>query len=150
MKEIGFKQIIRDRSYGFVVFAEQGDCRWYLLVKQLSSGSWSFPKGHPDPGEKAQQARIRELKEETGITDFKPVGSKYFIDRYQLFKNGQLVYKHVVYYLAKTSKKNGITIPKNEITKAGWFTLKEALPLFRNSSAGKLLVRIDKYLTLNS
>jgi 8-oxo-dGTP pyrophosphatase MutT (NUDIX family) len=38
-----------------------------LLIFQGNQKSWSFPKGHCEPGESPEQTAIREVKEETGL-----------------------------------------------------------------------------------
>jgi 8-oxo-dGTP pyrophosphatase MutT (NUDIX family) len=38
-----------------------------LLVKGRKTGKWSFPKGHPEPGESAFEAAEREVAEEVGL-----------------------------------------------------------------------------------
>lgn len=40
----------------------------FLLLFQRGSNTWSFPKGHMEPGETEQQTALRELWEETGLT----------------------------------------------------------------------------------
>lgn len=41
-----------------------------LLIRRAKSpykGRWSLPGGHIEPGERAEEAALRELKEETGV-----------------------------------------------------------------------------------
>lgn len=38
----------------------------YLMI--LVRGRWSLPKGHVDPGENAEQAAVRETREEAGVS----------------------------------------------------------------------------------
>jgi 8-oxo-dGTP pyrophosphatase MutT (NUDIX family) len=47
-----------------VIRDEQGR----ILVQQTKQGNWNLPAGAIDPGEKAAQAIIREVFEETGLT----------------------------------------------------------------------------------
>ncbi|MHB9998800.1 HAD-IIA family hydrolase [Bacillus spizizenii] len=39
-----------------------------LLMKRADNGLWGIPSGHVEPGESVEQAIIREIKEETGLT----------------------------------------------------------------------------------
>jgi len=43
------------------------DDRGRILVQQTKNGEWNLPAGAIDPGEKAAQAIVREVYEETGL-----------------------------------------------------------------------------------
>lgn len=38
-----------------------------LVVQGVTTGKWSFPKGHKEEGETAKITAMREMKEETGV-----------------------------------------------------------------------------------
>lgn len=38
-----------------------------ILLRRTLRGEWVFPKGWIDPGEKPEQAALREVREETGV-----------------------------------------------------------------------------------
>jgi 8-oxo-dGTP pyrophosphatase MutT (NUDIX family) len=49
----------------------------FLLVRTRSGESWTFPKGHVEPGESAAAAAAREAHEEAGVSgrlDPEPLG----------------------------------------------------------------------------
>jgi len=54
-------------SAGGIVLNE----RKVVVVKQLNTNTWSLPKGHIDKGESALNTAIREIYEETGLSDIK-------------------------------------------------------------------------------
>ena len=58
---------------------------------------WSLPKGHIEPDETAEQAAVREIREETGIVGriLAKVGS---ID-FRFFADGRYIHKTVHHYL---------------------------------------------------
>ncbi len=55
-----------------VVILRQENSRWHALILRAWN-HWDFPKGNVEPGETLIQAALREVQEETGITqlDFK-------------------------------------------------------------------------------
>lgn len=50
--------------------------------------SWSFPKGQIEEGETSREAAVREIEEETGITDLEYVANLGSYERYSIGKDG--------------------------------------------------------------
>jgi 8-oxo-(d)GTP phosphatase len=53
---------------GGVVLRDGPDGREVLVVHRVRYDDWSLPKGKLDPPETAQEAAVREVAEETGVT----------------------------------------------------------------------------------
>jgi 8-oxo-dGTP pyrophosphatase MutT (NUDIX family) len=54
---------------GGIVVRINGGVPEYLLVRaKAPPGAWVFPKGHIEPGESAEAAAIREVREEAGVS----------------------------------------------------------------------------------
>lgn len=53
---------------GGIVVRINGGVPEYLLVRaKAPPGAWVFPKGHIEPGESAEAAAVREVREEAGV-----------------------------------------------------------------------------------
>lgn len=57
----------RTDSAGAVILRGSGPDTEVLLLHRTEKG-WSFPKGHLEPGETPEDAALREIREETGLT----------------------------------------------------------------------------------
>ena len=76
--------MIKTESAGGVVVNPEGRV---LVVSQYGT-SWSLPKGHLEEGETPLEAALREIREETGVTQlelFRPLGS---YTRHRLGRDG--------------------------------------------------------------
>lgn len=76
---------------GGVVFKEGK-----IVVLKRKNGVWLMPKGHVDPGETLEQAAVREVKEETGLTV--RLGPKLGETAYSHSEDGRLHRKKVHWY----------------------------------------------------
>lgn len=89
--------MIREFSAGGVVFKKQNGKIFVVIYKPKDRDTWQLPKGWIDSGETSEQAAVREVKEEGGITG--AILSK--IDTIKYFYNweGEKRFKTVTFYL---------------------------------------------------
>lgn len=92
--------MLREKSCGTVVFLKNDEVKYLLL--HYEAGHWDFVKGNVEPNESEQETVIRELREETGITDAKFIENfKEKID-YFYRRQGTTIHKEVIFFLMET------------------------------------------------
>ena len=122
-------------SAGVIAFIKEGESIKYLLLK-YTKGYWSFSREEIENGEKSRETAYREIKEETGLSDAKPFdGFKTSIEFFYR-KEGQIVHKEIVFYLAQAKLEDKDKIKLTEHADYGWFAFDEA--------AAKLQFKNDK------
>lgn len=105
--------------------------------------AWTFPKGHIEKGEKAPEAALREVEEETGYRCeiLKPFDKV----QYWFKKDNQLIKKNVTWFLMKPLKKTGLPDP-DEILDTRWVSLEEAAELVKYKSDKQILSKLKKFM----
>ena len=80
-----------------------------VLVVSQRGTSWSLPKGHIDPGEKALDAARREIYEESGIRDLELIRELGTYERHKIGVNGgddRSELKEITMFLFRTKEKS--------------------------------------------
>ncbi|MCX8048713.1 MAG: bis(5'-nucleosyl)-tetraphosphatase [Methylohalobius sp.] len=112
---------------GIVVIRWVNRTPYYLLLRAFSY--WDFPKGSVEPGELPFEAAIREVKEETGLSDLVFRWGEVYCETLPYGKG-----KVARYYLAESSR-GEVWLPLNpelgrpEHHAFRWLTYDEARPL---------------------
>lgn len=83
-------------------------------------GAWVLPGGHVDEYETREQAVIREVKEETGLTFYPTLFGVYD----EIFKELKI---HAVVTVYVGTSDGDVVADEHEVSEIGWFTLDEAL-----------------------
>ena len=105
-----------------------------LMVYHNIYHSWSWLGGHADGETDLLAVAIREVKEEAGITDVRPVSEEIFslesltVDGH--VKRGQYVSSHLhlnVTYLLEADSEESVSIKADENSSVAWFTPEQAL-----------------------
>ena len=88
-------------SYGGVIFRKTMRGTRIALIARKGKTIWALPKGHADPGETPEQAALREVLEETGLTGdiLKKIGDISYI--FTVPEEKLKVHKKVTFYLMK-------------------------------------------------
>ena len=96
----------KESSAGAIIFRKEGKQILYLLLHyQFKTDYWDFPKGNIEQGESEETTAMRETKEETGIKNIKFIAGFKEKISYVYKKNGDTIFKDVVFYLAEAKSK---------------------------------------------
>lgn len=137
-------KMIQEKSTGFLVFQENEERKFLLL--HYPAGHWDYPKGHIEKGETEIQTALRELEEETGISenDIELIqGFRETID-YFYHKRYDMSHKRVVYFLGE-SKTKDVNISR-EHQGYTWLGYEEAMKKLTFKNAKNLLEKANEYL----
>jgi ADP-ribose pyrophosphatase YjhB (NUDIX family) len=88
-----------------------------VLVYNEFTNNWSFPKGHVKVGENILKAALREIKEETNLSDLQLIKKLPIYSRPTKQKVGKI--KEVYLFLFQTSTKQ-IKSNTKDITRIKW------------------------------
>lgn len=130
------------------------DRRKVLMVYHNIYNSWSWLGGHADGETDLLSVALREVKEEAGITNVKPVSEEIFslesltVDGH--VKKGNYISSHLhlnVTYLLEADSDEAVSIKADENSGVAWFSPEEALkkstePWFVTNVYSKLLEKM--------
>lgn len=91
-----------------------------LLISTQEGKRWQLPKGHIEAGETPEQAAIREVREETGVTG-RIVAPLPGVE-YWFFDRGARIHKQVDYFLLDYVSGDPADFDASEVSGAGWFS----------------------------
>lgn len=96
------------------------------MISTQEGRRWQLPKGHIEPGETPEQAAIREVCEETGVTG-RVVAPLSDIEYWFVEKGSRRVHKRVDYFLLAYVRGDAANFDASEVSGAGWFTWDEGI-----------------------
>ena len=102
-----------------------GDGGAIAMVRSKNSNSWLFPKGHIEDGETDEEAALREIEEETGLTHLEYIDDLGEFTRAAVgdFEERTI---HMFLYLAPM---HATLSPTLEIEEARWVPFREVAEL---------------------
>ena len=138
--------MLTDFSCGVIPYRYRNGETEFLLI-QHKAGHWSFPKGHPEPGESDLQTARREFLEETGIQAV-TIDKDQPFEEYYLFtkRSGKRVNKRVVYFLGLVDSDQGVTCQEAEVSDYAWGDAKKTRKKMTFDEGRTLLDEVLSYM----
>ncbi len=135
-----------ERAAGFILYKNNGERKYLLLLH--GNDYWNFPKGKLESGETEMETAIRELEEETGITNIKIVDGYDSAYDYTFKSRGREIKKLVKMFLAYYLEDK--VIISHEHLRYEWLTFEEAMKHLKFENLTKQLGEADSFLEKNS
>jgi 8-oxo-dGTP pyrophosphatase MutT (NUDIX family) len=99
---------------------------------------WSLPKGHIEEGETPEQAAIREVAEETGITS--SITKSLGVIDFWFMAGGKRIHKTVNHFMF-TEVGGVLLAQESEVDEVSWFPLSEIVERLAYPDEKKLIAR---------
>lgn len=113
-----------ERSAGGVVIRRIDGVHHVLVIRDPYK-NWGLPKGHLENGEGPGEAALREVEEETGLSDLMLGSELATIDWY--FRAGtQLIHKFCAFYLMTSDSGEAVPELEEGISECIWLPLTDA------------------------
>jgi len=130
-------------SAGIITYAIKDNTILYLIL-QYGAGHWDLPKGKIEKEETKQEAALRELMEETGLTAEIDNGFEETINYIFTDYDKQLAQK-TVYFFAGQATTNTVKL-SDEHTAFKWLPYNDTLEQLTYDNAKKVVKKANKHI----
>jgi len=97
-----------------------------LLISTQAGRRWQLPKGHIEAGETPEQAAVREVAEETGVTG-RVLAPLSAVEYWYNERGQRRIHKQVAYYLLSYTSGSTADFDASEVSGADWFDWDEGI-----------------------
>ena len=140
--QVGESMPFSEKSCGAVVFKRNGEVQYLLL--HYEAGHWDYVKGQVEPEESEKNTVVRELREETGITDARFIEGFREEISYFYRREGKTVHKEVIFFLIETKDSN-VKLSYEHIGYK-WLNYEKAMERLTFANAKKVLAKAQEFL----
>jgi len=135
--------MIRETSAGVVLLCDTSGKNEFLLLN-YPQGHWDFVKGKMEMTETPRETARREMREETGISNFKLIKDFEECVEYNFRFKNETIHKKVIFFLGKTDvKKISLSHEHNDYL---WLGYNDALKKITFRNAKNILLKANKFL----
>lgn len=116
--------MVKEHVSAGIIPVYTGQTTKYLLLK-YPQGHWGFPKGHIEDDETLWETAVRELAEETGLSQVEQIGETPHVLEYWYQHNGEKHHKEV-HFFGGSVQSNEVRLSEEHVDYT-WCTQEETL-----------------------
>lgn len=131
-------------SFGIIPLRINHSLWEVFLIQHRNGDHWGFPKGKPHLSENPKQTALRELEEETSLHCVSFLIETPLKEQYTFNRDGELIHKRVLYYLAKVE--GSYHLQGDEVLDGKWCAIDAAAELITFVESRNILERAKKNL----
>lgn len=139
-RQPAIQDVVRETTAGGIIYRKNPQTgKLEFLLVQDAKDRWTIPKGHVEEGETTKQTAIREIAEETGLSDISIkswLGKINF--RYRRERSLVLMVTHI--YLAEATKNTDKLTAEDWMNGIRWFPATEAVDRIAYEDISKLML----------
>ena len=133
------------KSAGLIVYYKNIEGVKFLLLKYPNY--WGFTKGLIEKDENDRTAAVRELQEETGISDVEIIPNFKHEQEWFFQLEGKTIKKTAVFFLAKTSKEEAGKVKISfEHEDFAWLSYEEAIKKLKIKNNKEMLKKAYEFI----
>lgn len=139
-----YERLKKIEGAGGILFKSKSEKEMLLLLKRDGKKlKWVLPKGRRKAGEKRRETALREVREETGISDLK-IGKLLGREGYFVIEGKSLVYKRISYYVMYRTDPQSLPRVNNAegFVDSRWMSVEEALRLTNPARSHSILYKL--------
>jgi 8-oxo-dGTP pyrophosphatase MutT (NUDIX family) len=131
---------VKEAAGGLVLRAVAGE-PYLALVREGTASGYVLPKGRLEPGETPEEAAVREIAEEAGLTDLRLVSALGVRERYDYRKTH---WKRTHYFLFITGQVTGQPSDPHHAYVLEWFPAADLPAMFWPEQASLVAEELDR------
>lgn len=137
--------MIKEKSCGAIIYFLDDDVPFYLLIQHVNGYHWAFAKGHMENNETEEETALREIQEETSMTN---IALDAQFRESTVYSPKENIIKEVIYFVAKVNEEEArsVKIQEEEVVNIKWLNIKEATDLLTHTNDKKLLTEAHNYI----
>jgi bis(5'-nucleosidyl)-tetraphosphatase len=139
--------ITKQGACGVIIVVKEEEYKFLILLQDEKFVNWSFPKGKAEGTEIPIDTAMRELKEETGITEVEILNTPMLEEQYEYEKRGENFSRTNRYFIGIVKDKS-VKLQEDEIIDYKWATYDEAVNTFgfQKEKRIEILKKAKEYL----
>jgi diadenosine hexaphosphate hydrolase (ATP-forming) len=138
-KKNQIQEIVREPTSGGIIFRRDKEGGVEILLFQDVRDRWSIPKGHIEEGETAEETMVREIEEETALSNIEVFGWLGKVS-FRFRRVDRLVLMTTQIYLVRALGDTDAFKKEEWMKDMKWFKFNDALEAIEYDDIGKLML----------